>query len=165
MIDEKFDVKGFDYNLVMKECESKKTIDEQLRYLRYLLMEWRLNPPRLDPNGEIVPSFEKRLEIQITYREETTSTKPSVVNGEKIIWARNKQDFAPLFDLMMQLGFITFRRNKWEMLCNHFTWNDGEMTPKQLKDSLSNINHNPETHQVSDEISQLMDVLRKMKSS
>ena len=80
MIDEKFDVKGFDYNLVMRECESKKTIDEQIKYLRYVLMEWRLNPPRLDPNGEIIPTFEKRLEMQIEDREKEILLRPQTLS-------------------------------------------------------------------------------------
>lgn len=112
-------------------------------------------------------TFEQKIDKEIKFlRKKLKLQNPYMAEGyDKIVWARNKQDFAPLFDLLMQLGFITYRRNKWEMLCNHFTWNDGEMTSQQLKDALSNINHNPATHRVSDEISEIMDVLRKVKSS
>lgn len=165
----KWDTFNFSYEKVMGFCEKLKKINEKILYLEYVLKEKKNNRDDfgLDDYFPGIPSFEDKIKNEIKYlRKELKLTNPYMAEGyDKIVWARNKQDFAPLFDLLMQLGFISFRKNKWEMLCNHFTWSDGEMTPQQLKDALSNINHNPETHKVSDEISQLMDLLRKIKSS
>jgi len=47
------------------------------------------------------------------------------------------------------------------MLCTHFTWSDGEMTPQQLTDALSNINNKSETHQLSDEVEFIINNLKK----
>lgn len=161
-----YDVKGFKYVEVIKHCDEFDDTEEQVKYLNYVLYKWMNDRPELDPNGGMVPNFEERIKRDIEYREKfLDSDGTEKTSNDKIIWAKNRQDFAALFDLLIQLGFISYRRKKWEMLCEHFTWNDGEMTPKQLKDALSNINHNSETHKTSDEISLIMDVLRKMKSS
>lgn len=164
----KFNAFNFDYNKVMGFCGKLNKVSEKILYLEFVLKEKKNNKdgPDLEDYFPGV-SFKEKIKNEIKFlKKEMKLTNPYMAEGyDKIIWGRNKQDFAPLFDLLMQLGFISFRRNKWEMLCNHFTWNDGEMTPKQLKDALSNVNHNPETHRVSDEIGKLMDVLRNVKSS
>lgn len=66
---EKFKVREFILNEVMEECNSLKTIEAQIEYLNYVLKEYLINPPRLDPNGEINPTFKERMEIEIEYRE------------------------------------------------------------------------------------------------
>ncbi len=158
----------FDFNFVKVKvyAEKIKKIEDKIIYLEYVKKEKEIN---CDGTLELYMglTFEQKIDKEIKFlRKKLKLQNPYMAEGyDKIVWARNKQDFAPLFDLLMQLGFITYRRNKWEMLCNHFTWNDGEMTSQQLKDALSNINHNPATHRVSDEISEIMDVLRKVKSS
>lgn len=163
------DTFNFSYEKVMNFCGKLKKINEKILYLEYVLKEKKNNNDGLDIDiyfpGTL--SFEEKIKNEIKYlRKELKLTNPYMAEGyDKIIWARNKQDFAPLFDLLIRLGFISFRRNKWEMLCNHFTWNDGEMTPKQLKDALSNVTHNSETHRVSDEVNNIIDCLEKMKSS
>lgn len=167
---EKWDTFNFNFESIMECCEKKfKRVNEKILYLEYVLKEKKNSSNGLDLDIYFpgTASFEEKIKNEIDYLyKELKLVDPYKAEGyDKIVWAKNKQDFASLFDLFMQLGFISFRRNKWEMLCNHFTWNDGEMTPQQLKDALSNINHNPATHRVSDEISEIMDVLRKVKSS
>lgn len=164
----KWSTYNFDYNKVMNFSDKLKKNNEKILYLEFVLKEKKNSKDGFDLD-EYFPgtSFEEKIKNEIKFlNKEMKLTNPYMAEGyDKIIWARNKQDFAPLFDLLMRLGFISFRRNKWEMLCNHFAWSDGEMTPKQLKDALSNVNHNPETHQVSNEVSNIMDCLEKLKSS
>lgn len=158
---------NFNYEKVKEHCKSLKDVKEKLRYLNYVMKE-KKNSDGIDIELHFPgPTFIEKIKNEIKYYEkELKLTDPYKAEGyDKIVWQKNRQDFAPLFNLLMQLGFISFRRNKWEMLCNHFTWNDGEMTPQQLKDALSNINHNPETHRVSDEISDIINALGKVKSS
>lgn len=163
---EEYPAFGFNFEKVKTYVDKIKKLEEKIIYLEYVKKEKAINNDGL-LELYMGLTFEQKIDKEIKYlRKKLKLQNPYMAEGyDKIIWARNKQDFAPLFDLLMRLGFLTFRRNKWEMLCNHFTWNDGEMTPKQLKDALSNVNHNPETHQVSDEISELMNCLKNMKSS
>lgn len=163
---EEYPVFGFNFEKVKAHVDNIKKQEEKIIYLEYVKKEKAINNDGL-LELYMGLTFEQKIDKEIKFlRKKLKLQNPYMAEGyDKIVWSRNKQDFAPLFDLFMQLGFITFRRNKWEMLCNHFTWNDGEMTPKQLKDALSNINHNPETHRVSDEINELMKVIKNMKSS
>lgn len=157
---------NFNYEKIKAHCTTLKDIKEKLRYLKYVLKE-KKNSDGIDIDLHFPgPSFIDKIKNEIKYyKDELKLTDPYMAEGyDKIVWARNKQDFPAIFDLLMRLGYITFRKNKWEMLCNHFTWNDGEMTPKQLKDALSNLNHNPETHQVSDDLANLMNTLKNRTS-
>jgi len=160
----KWDTFNFSYEKVMDFCGKLKKINEKILYLEYVLKEKKNNRDGFDLD-EYFPgtSFEDKIKNEIKYlRKELKLTNPYMAEGyDKIVWAKNKQDFAPLFDLLMKLGFITFRKNKWKMLCNHFTWSDGEMTPQQLTDALSNINNKSETHQLSDEVEFIINNLKK----
>jgi hypothetical protein len=159
---------NFDYEKVMRFCDKQKKTSEKILYLEFVLKEKRNSSNAFDIDIYFSgASFEEKIKNEIRYLDkEMKLTNPYMAEGyDKIIWSRNRQDFAPIFDFLMRLGYISFRRNKWEMLCNHFVWSDGEMTPKQLKDALSNIIHNPETHQVSEEVSKLMKCLEKVRSS
>ncbi len=157
-----FNTFNFDYGKVMDYCKKLKNTEDKILYLEYVVKE-KKNDGSLDIEAYFGPSFAEKIKNEKRYLEKELKLKnPYKAEGyDKIVWAKNRQDFAPLFDLLMQLGFITFRRNKWEMLCNHFTWNDGEMKPEQLKDALSNIKNKPETHQLSDEIKFIIDNIKK----
>lgn len=159
----KWETQNFDYDKIMKFCKTLKKINEKILFLEFVLKEKKNSKDGIDLDDYFPGiSFEEKIKNEIKFlNKEMKLTNPYLAEGyDKIIWAKNKQDFAPLFDLLMRLGFITFRKNKWEMLSNHFTWNDGEMTPQQLKDALSNIRNKSETHQLSDEMQFIIDNLQ-----
>lgn len=99
-------------------------------------------------------------ELENISQKETATDSSSI---EKIIWLKNKQDFIALFDKLMALGYIAYKKNRNEMLTKHFTWQDGEMTAEQLKHLKSNINNKPETYQLSDEMKIIIDQLKNDK--
>lgn len=155
---------NFNFEAIMEHSDKLKRINEKILYLEYVLKEKKDkdNGLNIDFYFPDTLSFEDKIKNEIKYLyKELKLLDPYKAEGyDKIVWAKNRQDFAALFDVLMQTGFITFRRNKWEMLVNHFTWNDGEMTTEHLRQALNNINSRPETHQLSDEVKGIIDKLR-----
>lgn len=58
---------GFDRELIMEHCKKLKSTDEQIKYLRLVLKEYKSNPPDLDPNYGIRPGLIKLLNVEIEY--------------------------------------------------------------------------------------------------
>lgn len=165
VIEAKWNTYNYNYESVMSYCNTLSGINEKLLYLEYVLKEKKNNSEviEVDKYFNFGTSFEEKISNEIRYLEKKIELcDPYRAKGyEKIVWQKNKQDFPALFNTMINLGFFTFRKNKWEMLSNHFTWNDGEMTAEQLKYLLSNINNKPETHQLSDEVNFIINKLEK----
>lgn len=161
----KWETFNFSYEKVMDFCGKLKKINEKILYLEFVLKEKKNNRDGFDLDAYFpgATSFEEKIKNEIKYlKKELKLTNPYMAEGyDKIVWARNRQDFAALFDLLGQLGFITYRKNKWEVLSNHFVWNDGEMTTEHLRQALNNVNNKPETHQLSDEMQTIVNELRK----
>lgn len=154
---------NFNYEKVKEHCKSLKDVKERLLYLNCVLKE-KKNSDGIDIELHFPgPSFVDKIKNEIKYYEkEQKLTDPYSAEGyDKIVWNKTKQDFAALFDLLMQLGFITYRKEKLKMLSNHFTWNDGEMTSEHLRQALNNIKNKKETHQLSDEMQRIINILEK----
>lgn len=152
----KFDVRGFLYSNVMEECVKHKTIEEQLEYLSYILKEYQLNKPRLDPNGEVKPNFKDKIEIEIEYREKMLNGKQVTIHGEKIVWAKKREDFIALMEVLMNLNYILPKREKNKMLSDHFTWIDEEMTAEHIRQTRSNVKNKPELYKLSEEMEKIV---------
>ncbi|KAF0146142.1 MAG: hypothetical protein FD143_3347 [Ignavibacteria bacterium] len=153
-----FDVRGFLYEEVINECDKYKTVEEQIEYLKYVLKEFKINPPRLDPNGEVKPNFKEKMEIEIEYREKMLNGKQVTVQGEKIVWAKKREDFVALMDVLMNLNFILPKREKNIMLSDHFTWVDEEMTAEHIRQTRNNIKNKPELYKLSEEMEKIVNL-------
>lgn len=151
-MEKNYDIMGFRLFAVMEICNNLKTVEEQTEYLNYVLREYLLNPPQLDPNGEIKPTFKERIEIEIEYRERMLHGKHITVQGEKIVWAKKREDFVALMDVLMNLNFILSKREKNKMLCDHFTWSNEEMKPEQLRQTRNGIKNKPELYKLSEQM-------------
>jgi hypothetical protein len=79
-----YDLKNFVYDGIIKECNEYALIKRQIDYLSYVLLQWKNNPPRLDPNGEITPTFEERINNEILFRM-------TLVNNGARIWTKNRE--------------------------------------------------------------------------
>jgi hypothetical protein len=79
-----FNLHGFDLELIMKESKEKE-IEESIDYLKYVLHKWEMNPPRLDPNGTLIPPFEERVQKEIEYRMINIENKTRSGEDEKQI--------------------------------------------------------------------------------
>lgn len=156
-----FDVRGFLYKDVLEECSNYKAVEEQIDYLRYVLREYQINPPRLDPNGEIKPSFKERIEIEIEYREKLLHGKQVTVQGEKIVWVKKREDFVALMDVLMNLNFILSKREKNIMLSDHFTWMDEEMTSEHLRQTRNGIKNKSELYKLSLEMEKIVNIFKQ----
>ena len=79
-------------------------------------------------------------------------TDPYTAEGyDKIVWAKNLLDFSTLFYILKRFGFIISKKNKWEMLTNHFNWIECEMTSEQLRQALNIVFNKTETHKLGEE--------------
>lgn len=87
----------------------------------------------------------------------------SETNISKITWLKNKQDLVSLFDDLQKFGFIAFKKNKDELLRNHFTWHSGEINKGSLKHMRNNLN-NKYTYKDSDEIALIKNKLKTPKT-
>lgn len=159
----KFDVRGFLYSNVIQECVKYKSIEEQLEYLNYVLREFQLNKPRLDPNGEVKPNFKEKIEIEIEYREKMTNVKRVTIHGEKIVWAKKREDFVALMEVLMNLNYILPKREKNKMLSDHFTWSDEEMIPEQLRQTRNGIKNKPELYKLSEQMEKIIRIFEGEK--
>ncbi len=54
---------------VMKFCIELATIEEQIKYLSFVLLEKKNNPPELDENLGLKPSFEEFIKNEIKFRK------------------------------------------------------------------------------------------------
>lgn len=158
-----FELFDFQYDKIIGFCNDIKEENEKIIYLEYVLKEYKNNKSIFDLELYDIP-LDKRIKNEINYlKAKNELTNPNVTkNTPKLVWQKNRQDFAALFDLLFQLGFLTYERNKWEALSNHFTWSDGEMTGEQLRHALNNTKNKSETHQLSDEINGLIECLKKI---
>lgn len=75
--------------------------------------------------------------------------------NDKLVWQEKKEDFVFLFNKLFESGFFVYKKNKYQILAKHFTWNDSEIDPKKLKHLNNNINNKNETHQISDKLKKL----------
>ena len=100
----------FDYKReeVMEYCDKLPTIEEQIRYLGFVLLEKKNQPPELDWNIGRMPTFEKFLKNEISYRKLLLKTgnkqTPSLV---KI--TGKLSEVVRIFDAMKTAGIISMR--------------------------------------------------------
>jgi hypothetical protein len=60
----------FEREPIMEHCKKLASTDEQIKYLRLVLKEYKTKPPDLDPNYGIRPGLVKVLTVEIEYRKE-----------------------------------------------------------------------------------------------
>lgn len=91
---------------VIKECERMVTLEEQLRYLRFVLKEKYNQPTELDYNINIKPTFEDFIRAEIEYREyllklpEKNQTGLVKIKGKTV-------DIVRIFEAMMDAKIIS----------------------------------------------------------
>lgn len=157
-----YDVCGFDYAKVVENSKKLKTIKEQIVYLKYVLKEKLNNKSSFDidlySDG---PSFEEKIKNEIKFLKEKLKIEEPSGFKDKIVWMKNKHDFAFFFDNLYKDGFLSFRRDKLKMLSEHFKWQDEEMTPGQLKTLFSNVNRKYGTQNPSDEMATIIKNTKK----
>lgn len=156
-----YDVCGFNFDTVIEYSKTLKTLSEQVIYLEYVLKEKKNNPTEIDldlyTNG---PTFEEKIKNEIEFLKTQLEVEEPSGFREKIIWMKNRQDFAALFDILIANGFISYKKDKYVSLCKHFNWIDEEMTPEQLKHLRNNIKNKSEVYQLSDEMKSTLEKLQ-----
>lgn len=148
---------NFDYNKVIDFQKGLKTNKEQIIYFNYVLKEKLNNKSSLDfdlySDG---PSFEEKIKNEIKFLKTKLGIEEPSGFKDKIVWMKNKHDFAFFFDKLYKDGFISFRKEKLKMLAEHFKWQDEEMTSMQLKSLFSNVNRKYGTQEPSDEMASIL---------
>lgn len=160
-----YDVYDFRFDEVKKHCDTLSTPEEKILYLEYVKKEKNNNRDGLDLelyfNG---PSFIEKIENEIDYiKTEMKLKNKDTKQGEridKIVWLKNRQDFVALFDVLMNYGFISYKKDKDVTLSKHFSWMDEEMTPEKLKHLRNNVKNKAEVYQLSDEMKIVVEKLQ-----
>ena len=160
-----YEVYNFRFDEVMKHADNLTTPEEKILYLEYVKKDKTNNHDGMDldfySHG---PNFEQKVENEISFikKEMELKTKgmKTTENSGKIVWLKNRQDFVALFDVLMNNGFISYKKDKFVSLSKHFSWNDEEMKPEQLKHLKNNIKNKSEVHQLSDEMQIIVDNLQ-----
>jgi hypothetical protein len=120
---EKYDLKGFNYKEIIEESKIFNLADRR-EYFNLILKEWKLNPPRLDPNGELDPSFEDRINEELRELNFLESTGKKDWNGSKGDFANfvndeyysNQKKYASLKDATKQLfAQYYFQWKDWDV--------------------------------------------------
>lgn len=150
-----FDLRGFIYEEILEESEKLKSDELKLEYFSYVLREWILNPPRLDPNGEMKPSFEERikeiirdLELKLNnglLTKESKTKQPKKENDEKIWWKGTEPMLIYFFELLYSSNLVDYsqNKNKYALIAKHFKKSDGtDFTNDQLSVALQNMKKN-----------------------
>ncbi len=96
---------------VIEYCNKKETIDDQLRYLNYVLKEKKNNPPEIDENVGLKPSFEEYIETEIEYRktllESNNRADKNVAGIVKITAKYGLADITRIFEAMKEAEIIS----------------------------------------------------------
>ena len=161
----RYEVFNFKFDDVKKHCDTLSTPEDKILYLEYVKKEKSNKTDGLDLelyfNG---PSFIEKMENEIAYIKTEMKLKnkesKQVERIDKIVWLKNRQDFVALFDLLMNAGFISYKKDKYVTLSKHFSWVDDEMTPDQLKHLKNNIKNKAEVYQLSDEMKIVVEKLQ-----
>lgn len=159
------DVFNFKFENVKKYCDGLTTPEEKILYLQYVKKEKSNNTGGFDLELYLDgPSFIEKIENEIEYIKTEMKFKKKdakqIGSIDKIVWLKNRQDFVALFDVLMNTGFISYKKDKYVTLSKHFSWIDGEMTPDQLKHLKNNITNKAEVYQLSDEMKIVVEKLQ-----
>jgi len=133
----------------MAKCEEFETIEKQIKYLRFVLKERKNNPPEIDENVGLKPSFEEYIQNEIEFREKelelstNTYTEAQEPNNDDLIWWKGSEgQLIYLFEQLTKHHFIdeTFEERKYALLSRHFKNKKGKRyTNKQMSQAAQNL--------------------------
>ena len=176
------DVRGFLYEEVINECDKYKTEIDQVEYLKNVLIEWKNNKPRLDPNGDMIPRFGERIETEIEKRNDILkllpnkkSRTPQMTETNDLIWWKGS---APtllyLFELLYEARLIDDRQYEKErsaLLEKHFRNENGNQFENETlnktfsrmrDDGLLKKPNNKDAERIEEVIIEIRNHLKKM---
>jgi hypothetical protein len=161
----KYDVYNFRFDDVKKFCDTLTTPEKKILYLEYVKKEKMNHSEGLALEFYYQgPSFVEKIENEIDYIKTELKLKnkktKQVETIDKIVWLKNRQDFVALFDVLMNAGFISYKKDKYVTLSKHFGWMDEEMTAEQLKHLKNNVKNKSEVYQLSDEMKIVVEKLQ-----
>lgn len=99
---------NFEREEIEKKCEAYATLNEQIRYLECVLKEYKTNPPDLDVNYGISPTFEEWIEGQLRWLSYLINEPESKVEGfVKIIGKMS--DIVRIFEAMKEAQIVSMK--------------------------------------------------------
>jgi len=134
----------------MAKCEEFETIEKQIKYLRFVLKERKNNPPEIDENVGLKPSFEEYIQNEIEFREKESVLLNSDKNGSKgiindddlIWWKGTEGQLIFLFEQLVKAHLVddTFEERKFSLLSKHFKNKKGKRyTNRQMSQAAQNL--------------------------
>ena len=60
---------NFEREKIAKRCDEFEDANEQIKYLKYVLKEYKTNPPNLDVNYGLKPTLENWIDAHLKWRE------------------------------------------------------------------------------------------------
>ena len=161
---------------IMARCGEYETVEEQIKYLRFVLKEKKNNPPEIDENVGLKPSFEEYIQNEIEYREKelvlskTENGKRKGANKEhELIWWKGTEPMLMyLFQLLYSANLLDdaqIQAKKHSLITGHFKNRFGEpFNNTQLAKSFSRMDKKEgEKKPRSVDTEKIEDVLRDIR--
>ncbi|MDP3150661.1 MAG: hypothetical protein Q8N83_16195 [Ignavibacteria bacterium] len=91
---------------VIAKCGEFEIVEEQIKYLRFVLKEKKNNPPEIDENVGLKPSFKEYIQEEIDYRKSLLETSDKQTPG--IVKMNGKiSEVVRIFEAMKDVGIIS----------------------------------------------------------
>gem|GEM_PF-5769224 len=104
----------FEYNReeIIQYCNKLTTLEEQIRYLGFVLLERKNNPPELDCNAGKIPTLENYIKNEISYRKlllKTCNAQRGVRAAEVVKITGRIPDVVRIFEAMKAAEIISLK--------------------------------------------------------
>ncbi|MHB8579444.1 MAG: hypothetical protein ACYDA4_06250 [Ignavibacteriaceae bacterium] len=93
---------------IMEYCDKLPSIEDQIRYLAFILKEWKNNPPELDQNIRRTPAFGIFIQNEIDYRQLLLETSSNSTHGVVKITGR-VPEVVRIFEAMKSSEIISLK--------------------------------------------------------
>lgn len=154
----------------MAKCGEFETVEEQIKYLRFVLKEKKNNPSEIDENVGLKPSFDEYIQNEIEYREKELvllntdkSGSKGIINDDDLIWWKGSEgQLVYLFEQLVKAHLVddTFKERKYSLLSKHFKNKKGKrFTNRQMSQAAQNLVLNKNMKPLKSDV--LLDLVKK----
>lgn len=115
---------------VIAKCGEFETVEDQVKYLRFVLKEKKNNPPEIDENVGLKPSFEEFMQWEIEEKvtkkhdEEKEKANNEIINDDSVIKIISKSgvsDIVRIFEAMYDANLIAMNTEVTQIAKIFFT--------------------------------------------
>jgi len=150
----------FDFEKIKEFSRSLEDDEKAIRYLNHVVQEYKSRGLMKTEHGKPRPHFTEKIEF---LKEEIAKNGEYflIKDREKLVWMKDPKDFAYLMNNLFALGFLSHAKNKWQIVCKHFSWANAEISVKQLTNLTNDVRNKEEFYNPSDQIKDIVHCLEK----